>query len=259
MQRNSENFNVYVGVSDMSEDGVFGNFIDGFKRNTFRLNTDVNLPFDIKLGFSSLLSKSTKQEVNSSAFFDITFFPWDVDILAKDKDDEYYIRPSPKNLTEANPVYQIDANDRHSTRNRSLLGTTLSWSITPQLRMAGAMSLEQSNRLWRNYYPKGYLTADPSLALNDGNLTKSTTDENSINANIGMTYATQIGDMNLIAKGGYSFESYEYSYHSGNAYKLAVGDVPQLSTGSENSVGSSNMLTNADAYSMGAQVDYMDR
>ena len=55
MQRNSENFNVYVGVSDMSEDGVFGNFIDGFKRNTFRLNTDVNLPFDIKLGFLSLI------------------------------------------------------------------------------------------------------------------------------------------------------------------------------------------------------------
>ena len=202
MQRNSENFNVYVGVSDMSEDGVFGNFIDGFRRNTFRLNTDVNLPFDIKLGFSSLLSKSIKQEVNSAAFFDITFFPWDVDILAKDKDDEYYIRPSPKNLTEANPVYQIDANDRHSTRNRSLLGTTLSWSITPQLRMAGAMSLDQSNRLWRNYYPKGYLTADPSLALNDGNITKSTTDENSINANIGMTYGTEIGDMNLIVKGG---------------------------------------------------------
>ena len=259
MQRNSENFNVYVGVSDISEDGVFGNFIDGFKRSTFRLNTDLNLPFNIKLGISSLLSKSTKQEVNSSAFFDITFFPWDVDILAKDKDGEYYIRPSPKNLTEANPVYQIDANDRHSTRNRSLLGTTLSWSITPQLRMAGAMSLDQSNRLWRNYYPKGYLTADPSLALNDGNITKSTTDENSINANIGMTYATQFGDMNLIAKGGYSFESYEYSYHSGNAYKLAVGDVPQLSTGSENSVGSSNMLTNADAFSVGAQVDYMDR
>ena len=259
MQRNSENYNVYVGLSNMSEDGVFGNFIDGFKRNTFRLNTDVNLPYDIKLGFSSLLSQSTKQEANAAAFFDITFYPWDVDILAKDKEGEYYIRPSPKNLTEANPVYQIDANDRHSTRNRSLLGTTLSWSVTPQLRMAGAMSFDRSTRNWRNYYPKGYMTADPSVSLNDGNITKSSTSEESINGNVGMTYATQLGDMDVIAKGSYSYEQYDYYYNSGNAYKLAVGDVPQLGTGEEKSVSSSNQLVNADAFSFGAQIDYLDR
>ncbi len=259
MQRNSENYNVYVGLSNMSEDGVFGNFIDGFKRNTFRLNTDVNLPYDIKLGFSSLLSQSTKQEANAAAFFDITFYPWDVDILAKDKDGEYYIRPSPKNLTEANPVYQIDANDRHSTRNRSLLGTTLSWSVTPQLRMAGALSFDRSSRNWRNYYPKGYMTADPSVSLNDGNITKSSTSEESINGNVGVTYATQLGDMDVIAKGSYSYEQYDYYYNSGNAYKLAVGDVPQLGTGEEKSVSSSNQLVNADAFSFGAQIDYLDR
>lgn len=259
MQRNADNFNVYVGVSNMGEDGVFGNFIDGFERNTFRLNADVDLPYDIKLGFSSLLSKSVKQEVNAASFFDITFFPWDVDILAKDENGEYYIRPSPKNVTEANPVYQIDMNDRHSTRNRSLLGTTLSWSMTPNLRLGGSLSVDKSNRLWRNYFPKGYKTADPSIALNDGNLTKSTTDEESINGNLGLTYATALGDMDLIAKGAYTYESYEYGWHSGNAYKLAVGDVPQLGTGSEKSVSSTDQAVNADAFSVGAQVDYLDR
>ena len=259
MQRNAQNFNVYVGVSNMGEDGVFGNFIDGFERNTFRLNADVDLPYDIKLGFSSLLSKSVKQEVNAASFFDITFFPWDVDILAKDENGEYYIRPSPKNVTEANPVYQIDMNDRHSTRNRSLLGTTLSWSMTPNLRLGGSLSVDKSNRLWRNYFPKGYKTADPSLSLNDGNLTKSTTDEESINGNLGLTYATALGDMDLIAKGTYTYESYEYGWHSGNAYKLAVGDVPQLGTGSEKSVSSTDQAVNADAFSVGAQVDYLDR
>ena len=259
MQRNAQNFNVYVGVSNMGEDGVFGNFIDGFERNTFRLNADVDLPYDIKLGFSSLLSKSVKQEVNAASFFDITFFPWDVDILAKDENGEYYIRPSPKNVTEANPVYQIDMNDRHSTRNRSLLGTTLSWSMTPNLRLGGSLSVDKSARLWRNYYPKGYKTADPSLALNDGNLTKSTTDEESINGNLGLTYATALGDMDLIAKGAYTYESFEYAWHSGNAYKLAVGDVPQLGTGAEKSVSSTDQEVNADAFSVGAQVDYLDR
>jgi len=259
MQRNAQNFNVYVGVSNMGEDGVFGNFIDGFERNTFRLNADVDLPYDIKLGFSSLLSKSIKQEVNAASFFDITFFPWDVDILAKDENGEYYIRPSPKNVTEANPVYQIDMNDRHSTRNRSLLGTTLSWSMTPNLRLGGSLSVDKSNRLWRNYFPKGYKTADPSLSLNDGNLTKSTTDEESINGNLGLTYATALGDMDLIAKGTYTYESFEYGWHSGNAYKLAVGDVPQLGTGSEKSVSSTDQAVNADAFSVGAQVDYLDR
>ena len=259
MQKNSKNFNVYVGVSNMGEDGVFGNFIDGFKRNTFRLNTDVDLPFDIKLGFTSLLSQSVKQEVNAGAFFDITFFPWDVDILKKNKDGEYYIIPSPKNLTEANPVYQIDMNDKFSTRNRSLLGTTLSWSLTPQIRMSGALSLDRSTRDWENYYPKGYLTTNPSIALNEGNITKSNTAEQSLNGSIGVTYATQLGDMDLITKGTYTYESYEYDYETGNAYQLAVGDVPQLGTGSEKSVGSSSQLTNADAFSVQAQVDYLDR
>ena len=107
MSRNAENFNVFVSLSNQGEDGVFGDYIDGFKRNTFRLNTDVNLPYGIKLGFSSLLSKSFKEEANTGAFFDVTFFPWDVDILKKNPDGEFYIQPDPRNAEEANPVYQL--------------------------------------------------------------------------------------------------------------------------------------------------------
>jgi hypothetical protein len=125
--------------------------------------------------------------------------------------------------------------------------------------MAGALSFDRSSRNWRNYYPKGYMTADPSVSLNEGNITKSSTSEESINGNVGMTYATQLGDMDVIAKGSYSYEQYDYYYNSGNAYKLAVGDVPQLGTGEEKSVSSSNQLVNADAFSFGAQIDYLDR
>ena len=131
MSRNAESFNVFVGLSSQGEDGVFGDFIDGFTRNTFRLNTDVSLPAGIKLGFSSLLSRSLKEEASAAAFFDVTFFPWDVDILAKNADGDYYIQPDPRNEEEANPVYQIAYNDRLSTRDRVLLGTNFSWSLTP--------------------------------------------------------------------------------------------------------------------------------
>ena len=259
MSRNAENYNVFVSLSNHSEDGVFGDFIDGFNRNTFRLNTDLNLPYGIKLGFSSLLSKSLKEEANTGAFFDITFFPWDVDILKKDPDGEYYIQPDPRNQEEANPVYQIANNERLSTRNRTLLGTNFSWSITPQFKAVGSMSFDRSARQWKNYYPKGWLTVIPSPNYNDGNLGRSATSEEAINGDIGLTYATQRGDMDLIVRGRYNYESYNYNYNSGSAWKLAVGDVPQLETGTEKSVNSSNEIVNSDGANVGAQMDFKDR
>jgi TonB-linked SusC/RagA family outer membrane protein len=259
MSRNAENYNVFVSLSNHSEDGVFGDFIDGFNRNTFRLNTDLNLPYGIKLGFSSLLSKSLKEEANTGAFFDITFFPWDVDILKKDPDGEYYIQPDPRNQEEANPVYQIANNERLSTRNRTLLGTNFSWSITPQFKAVGSMSFDRSARQWKNYYPKGWLTVTPSPNYNDGNLGRSATSEEAINGDIGLTYATQRGDMDLIVRGRYNYESYNYNYNSGSAWKLAVGDVPQLETGTEKSVNSSNEIVNSDGANVGAQMDFKDR
>ncbi|MBT6390897.1 MAG: SusC/RagA family TonB-linked outer membrane protein [Candidatus Marinimicrobia bacterium] len=259
MMRNEENFNVFVSLSNHSEDGVFGDFIDGFNRNTFRLNTDVNLPYGIKLGFSSLLSKSLKEEANTGSFFDITFFPWDVDILKKDPDGEYYIQPDPRNQEEANPVYQIDNNERLSTRDRAMLGSNFSWSITPQLKAVGSMSFDRSARKWKNYYPKGWLTVTPSPNYNEGNLGKSSTSEEAINGDVGMTYANQMGDMDLIVRGRYNYESYNYNYNSGSAWKLAVGDVPQLETGEEKSVNSSNQLINSDGGNVGAQIDFKDR
>ena len=259
MSRNAENFNVFVSLSNQGEDGVFGDYIDGFKRNTFRLNTDVNLPYGIKLGFSSLLSKSFKEEANTGAFFDVTFFPWDVDILKKNPDGEFYIQPDPRNAEEANPVYQIANNYRVSTRERALLGSNFSWSITPTLKAVGSLSYDRSGRLWKNYYPKGWQTVSPSPNYNDGNLTKTNSNEQSINGDIGMTYAAQLGDLALIARGRYNYEGYSYSYRSGNAWNLAVGDVPQLGTGADKSVGSSNQEVNSDGFSFGAQADYLDR
>ena len=259
MMRNEENFNVFVSISNHAEDGVFGDYIDGFNRNTFRLNTDVKLPYGIKLGFSSLLSKSLKEEANTGAFFDITFFPWDVDILKKNPDGEYYIQPDPRNQEEANPVYQIANNERLSTRDRALLGTNFSWSITPQFKAVGSMSFDRSSRLWKNYYPKGWLTVTPDPSYNEGNLGKTSTSEEAINGDVGLTYATQKGDMDLIVRGRYNYESYNYNYNSGSAWKLAVGDVPQLETGEEKSVNSANQIINSDGGNVGAQIDFKDR
>ena len=135
-----------------------------------------------------------KEEANGAAFFDVTFFPWDVDILAKNADGDYFIQPDPRNEEEANPVYQIAYNDRLSTRDRVLLGSNFSWSMTPSLKAVGSLSYDRSARLWSNSYPKGWLTITPSPNFNDGNLTKSNTNEQSINGDIGINYATQVGE-----------------------------------------------------------------
>ena len=148
----------------------------------------MNLPYGLKVGFSSLLSKSFKEETNSGSFFDVTFFPWDVDITAKDSEGEYFIQPDPRNAEEANPVYQIANNERLSTRQRSLLGSNFSWAIMPQLRAVGSLSVDRSSRLWKNYYPKGWKTVTPSPNYNDCNLTKSNSDEQSINGDIAVSY-----------------------------------------------------------------------
>ena len=80
-----------------------------------------------------------------------------------------------------------------------------------------------------------------------------------MNGDVGMTYATQMGAMDIIAKGRYNYEAYNMSNRSGNAWNLAVADVPQLETGADKSVGSYNQKVNSDGFSGGAQMDLLDR
>ncbi|MBN4081085.1 SusC/RagA family TonB-linked outer membrane protein [Caldithrix abyssi] len=265
MSRNDEKVNVYAGLSHHIKDGVFGDYLKGLERSTFRLNTDLKLPYNIKLGFSSLISKKeihfpdNPEGGGGGPFFDLTFFPWDVDIIKKDKNGEYYTQPDPTNEEEANPVYQITTAEYSEKTTRTLLGTTLNWSITPRLKVNGSLSYDLSNRQIELYLPKGFKTVVPQPTINEGHLEKVTRDEPTINGFLGLAYATQLGDLDLIAKGRYTYENYRFNRQGGTAWNLAVSDVPQLGTGEDKSVSSTNRAINSDGFSFGAQGDFKDR
>ena len=60
-------------------------------------------------------------------------------------------------------------------------------------------------------------------------------------------WISQVGEADIIVRGRYNYEAYDYVYRSGNAWNLAVGDVPQLETGADKTVGSSNQTVTEDA------------
>lgn len=261
MSQNAERYNLHFALSNHEEDGLF-DFLKGFSRYSLRFNSDVRLADNLKVGLSSLVSKSHQDDMDQytgSPFFDLLFFAPDVDLDMKEEDGSYVISVDPNNIEEANPLYQVREEKFFVERSRVLSGVTIDWDLTPQFRLDGSFSYDRSSRLNREYYPKGYKTPLPSPNFNRGNLEKQSYVEEALNATFGARYALRAGGLNFISRLRYTYEDDSYNFTEGQGWIFTVGDVPQLNVAQEQSIDSGNERVLAEGIVLGAQLDYEDK
>ncbi|MFB6240808.1 MAG: TonB-dependent receptor plug domain-containing protein, partial [Gemmatimonadota bacterium] len=233
-------------------------FENGYQRKNVRLNLDNSPTEDLNFQVSGFYSDAVQDDVDNTAFFNITFMPPNVNLLEKDEDGDLVILPDPKSL-EANPLYQTKNLENNEFRQRVMGSARATWDPTSWLTLEGNFSYDRSGETFRYYEFKGFKEADAPEGT-DGEMSMDTDVQEALNAKFLATYSNTFGDLTTRLKGQVLVERQHDEGFSADATNFAVKGTPTLNalTGRPN-IDSYERDIRSESYYLISSLDYKGR
>jgi len=223
------------GSINRNDQGGTIRFLQGFQRNTMRLNVDQivtdKLSFSAQTFFSRSQQDGFNQEDGGGAFFRLTRTPPLVDLTRTDSLGRLLIR---SNLQGAgsqneNALYSLQNVDRLDERDRFLAGATARYAALSWLDFEGNFSFDNTRSVGRQNTEKGFRTTVATPLTNEGNVFRFNGNNQSYNASLNATARwTPFGDLRTRYTARYLAEEQQFSNVVSNGTNLALVGVPQL-------------------------------
>jgi len=223
------------GSINRNDQGGTIRFLQGFQRNTMRLNVDQivtdKLSFSAQTFFSRSQQDGFNQEDGGGAFFRLTRTPPLVDLTRTDSLGRLLIR---SNLQGAgsqneNALYSLQNVDRLDERDRFLAGATARYAALSWLDFEGNFSFDNTRSVGRQNTEKGFRTTVAAPLTNEGNVFRFNGNNQSYNASLNATARwTPFGDLRTRYTARYLAEEQQFSNVVSNGTNLALVGVPQL-------------------------------
>lgn len=223
--------NFFGSFDYVDEPGVLrGN--NGYQRRNFRLNLDHGLGSKVQLSASGFYSQADRDEIatsgSGSPFFNLTFMPPNIDLLARDSTGSLIVTGDPRSPLEyPNPLYEIENRDRTTETQRFLGNTGIRLSPLSWLNIDGNLSYDRTDWARNDYYPKGYRTKSPS-AVNNGQLQKYSYIDDALNTSLTGTITRSFGSLDTRTQVRYLYEAQNYGEFYGFGQNFVVGNLPSL-------------------------------
>ena len=206
-------------------------YLNGYKRNSVRLNLDQNIGEQWAFGLRTYYSRNSADggnAENGTGFFRLTRTPRGVDLLRTDSQGRLFIRSNPLNQGSQNdnPLYWFQ-NARQMDRNDRFIGTTTAkYSATSWLDFDGNFSYDRTNSSSVYQRDRGFRTT-ASSSTNLGYFQYGTGNNQSLNSAINANARKSWGDLNTRYTARYLYEQQDFESSGLNGSSLAV---PGLST-----------------------------
>ncbi|HUQ47970.1 MAG TPA: SusC/RagA family TonB-linked outer membrane protein [Gemmatimonadaceae bacterium] len=266
MRGRSGNTSFFASANSYSEGGAIV-FLDGFKRQSGRLNLD-RTQGAWTLGLTSYFSKDRKdgftQEDGGGAFFRLTRTIPLANLEARDEFGRLYIRPNlgSGGSQNYNPLYYLENQRDVANTNRFLGSATAQWRPVTWAQMDFNFSYDGANVAYQQLNDKNFrTTTGPASTTNAGTLVKRSEMQNQYNTGADLVLKkTMWTDFNTRATFRYGYENSLYDYRRGQGTTLAVVGVPNLNNvGADFSITSFTQTTKSIGYFGGLDVDWKDR
>ena len=139
------NTGFFASASNLIQEGAI-KFLDGYRRNTARLNVDQAVGEDLTMQVSTLYARTTNYP--ETDFFVLTRVPAGVDLLRRDSHGRLFIRSNPLNQGQQNENPLWDAENFASRTNvdRYLGSFTIALHAVPVARLRGQRCPRPSSR-----------------------------------------------------------------------------------------------------------------
>ncbi len=248
------NTGFFASASNLIQEGAI-KFLDGYRRNTARLNVDQAVGEDLTMQVSTLYARTTNYP--ETDFFVLTRVPAGVDILRRDSRGRLFIRSNPLNQGQQNENPLWDAENFNSRTNvdRYLGSFTSRYTPFPWLDFEGNASLDRRRDNSWSLTEKGYrVTRTNQSTAYLGSYSESAGSDASYNMSLNGTARQNnplgISDLQTRVNVRYSFERSDADGLSAGGNTLAVPGlltlrnvtVPNSPTSSASSVRAIGML-----------------
>ncbi|HET9453774.1 MAG TPA: SusC/RagA family TonB-linked outer membrane protein [Gemmatimonadaceae bacterium] len=258
----------FASGSNYIEEGAI-KFLDGYKRQSARLNVDQEVGEDWTFGVRTFYSRNWSdggnfENNNNRGFFGITRTPAGVDLLREDKFNRLFIRSNPTNqgLQNENPMYWF-ANAKQENQNDRYLGaanaryTPLSW-----LDFDGNLSYDRTNASAFFQRDRGFRTTGNSPNNPLGANSAATGVDQSYNSSLSAGARQTLLDdaLNVRYTARYLYEQQDFSDFSLSGSTLAVAGLWTLSNSTASfAVGSGESSIRSVGMMAGVDADYKER
>lgn len=256
----------FVSASNLRQEGAI-RFLEGFERNSFRMNVDQSVGTDLNLSLRSSYSRSTadgvNQEEGGNAFFRLTRVPAIVNILQTDTLGRLYIRPNLQGggSQNQNPLSTLQQTEREDVTNRFIGGLTATYAPVNWFSLEGNLSYDLRRSTAAQINDKGFRTTTSSTA-NLGSIFRSATGREAYNGSMNASFRHDFNpDLRTRYSLRYLFEQRDFNTQSASGSQLSVKGVTDL-----NNTLQSTRATNSDQTSIrqigvfaGAGVEYKGR
>jgi len=257
----------YYASGNVFNQGGSIKFLDGFQRQSARLNVDHTI-HDWTFALSSYFARDAKdgfdQEDGGGAFFRLTRAP---PIAALDKRDQFgrlYIRTNLQGggSQNYNPLYYLENQRQTDRTSRFIGGATAQWRPLEWAQMDFNFSYDGANTSAQQFRDKGFRdTQGAEKVLNRGFLRKQNEEQQQYNTSTNLVLTrTLFGDFNARTTFRYLYEQSKYDYRRSQGTTLAAIGVPSLNNpGTDFSLTSTLQETKSIGYFGGLGFDWKDR
>ncbi len=262
----SENSNVFFSLEDFEYEGVLKE-IEGYKRNSYRINADYQINDWLKFNTSNLyVHVDDTQPVNDDDIYRVIMrLSPDANLLAANPDGQpYYYKPDPWDSEIDNPLYDLYATDRTSRQQRFLGSYNFNVMFTSWLNMGLEYSFESDNYRYTNNHKYETYTTDGSeigFGYSKGSLYKYSSNQLAQKAQATLNFIQEYGDLEIKGKLSYLNENRDFeSFYTQGVDYLYPGIVSMDNFDSDTLISGSNAetVTAQNFFAIGGLV-YKDR
>lgn len=219
--------NFFASFSTLGQGGAITG-LDGYRRNTFRVNVDQGFGTDWSLQLRSQYTRgnSDGQAAEGNVFFDLTRMPAGVNLGLRDSvRNEVIVRPDLSGENE-NPLYDLLYRDRQAINDRFLGGATLRYTPVEWFDVEGQFAYDKGTITERQFANKSFRTARTNTALNGGNILESNLNNEALNGSLMATARRRFGDeLSTRLQLRYLYEQQDGDARNFTGQNLAVNDV----------------------------------
>ena len=223
----------FLSASNLQQEGAI-RFLEGFTRNSFRMNVDQVIGTDLNIGLRTSYSRSSQDGVNQeeggNAFFRLTRVPAIVNILKTDTLGRLYIRPNLQGggSQNQNPLSTLQQTQREDLTNRFIGGLTATYTPANWFSLDGNLSYDLRRSTAFQFNDKGFRTTTSSTA-NLGSIFRSATGRESFNGSVNAAFKYDPSpDIRTRYSLRYLFEQRDFVTQSADGSQLSIQGVTAL-------------------------------
>ncbi len=186
----------FASASNLVQQGSIM-FLDGFRRQSFRLNVDQAIAdrwsLSLRSSYSRSLADGGDQEDGGRSFFRLTRVPAIVNVLQRDTLGRLYIRPNLQGGggQNENPLYWLENRNQEDEINRFIGGLTLRYTPVTWADLEGNFSYDLRRGATFHFRDKGFRSTSASATINNGFLFRSELSRQAINTSMTATVRRQ--------------------------------------------------------------------